>query len=241
MKPFHEMTKREVVERLRSLYYAQPKADWGRLAVGNVIISRYQAWRITRIPPKRGFILAADVATGEVEKLLRSRYSADLLLSDEKTLAILRTNHRDEIQKAMAAGVKISPLVQYDYPEIFTPYPAEWDKERREKAHQVWLRINEMSAFHEHQDGPGWQFAKVDHRIEEARNDIVRWEAYRAQVQAGVGIKKPEAIPEIVGSVNKSLAELREEIEILEHLRKHLEKTVDCGPSAAEFGHQPRG
>ena len=35
MKPFHEMTKGEAGERLRSLYHAQPKADWDSLAVGN--------------------------------------------------------------------------------------------------------------------------------------------------------------------------------------------------------------
>ena len=40
MKPFHEMTKGEAVERLRSLYFAQPKADWEALAVGNVILHK---------------------------------------------------------------------------------------------------------------------------------------------------------------------------------------------------------
>ena len=40
MKPFHEMTKREAVEHLRSLYHAQPKADWDSLAVGNVILHK---------------------------------------------------------------------------------------------------------------------------------------------------------------------------------------------------------
>ena len=41
-----------------------------------------------------------------------------------------------------------------------------------------------------------------------------------------MGIKKPEAIPRIVASVNETINELKDEIEILGHLRKHLEKTV---------------
>ena len=41
-----------------------------------------------------------------------------------------------------------------------------------------------------------------------------------------MGIKKPEAIPRIVASVNDTISELQERIEILGHLRKHLEKTV---------------
>jgi len=54
----------------------------------------------------------------------------------------------------------------------------------------------------------------------------VSWEKYRADVEAGVGIKKPEAIPRIVADVNETISEMRERIEILAHLRKHLEKTV---------------
>ena len=163
MKPYHEMTKREVVEHLRALYYAQPKADWDSLAVGGVILSKGRGWRITRVPPKRGFVMATNVMTGEVEKLLRSQYATpDLLVTDEATLAVLRTSHQEEIRKAMAAGKSISPQVRYDYPEVFTPYPESWDEKRREKARTLWQRINEMRAFHDSQEPPGWQFRKVD-------------------------------------------------------------------------------
>ena len=41
-----------------------------------------------------------------------------------------------------------------------------------------------------------------------------------------MNIKKPEAIPEIVARVNETIRELKDEIETLDHLRKHLEKTV---------------
>ena len=51
MKPFHEMTRREAVERLRSLYHAQPKADWDELAVGNVILHKGCGWRIVMSRP----------------------------------------------------------------------------------------------------------------------------------------------------------------------------------------------
>ena len=54
----------------------------------------------------------------------------------------------------------------------------------------------------------------------------MRWKAYRAECEAGVKITKPEAIPRIVASVNETIRELKEQIEILRHLRKHLEKTV---------------
>ena len=109
MKPFHEMTKQEAVERLRALYYSQPKADWDTLAVGNVILHKGNGWRITHIPPKRGFVMAANLMTGAVEKLLRSRYDTpELLVTDEATLAVLRTSHEEEIEKAVAAGLSIS-------------------------------------------------------------------------------------------------------------------------------------
>ena len=150
MKPFHEMTKRELGEHLRSLYFAQPKANWDALAVGSIILNKCCGWQITRIPPKRGFVMATNVVTGEVEKLLRSQYAtSDLLVTDEATLAVLRTSHQEEIRKAMAAGIGISPLVQYDYPDLFTPYPESWNEKRREKAEDVWARINEMRAFHD--------------------------------------------------------------------------------------------
>ncbi len=227
MKPFHEMTRRETVEHLRSLYHAQPKADWDALAVGNVILHKGYGWRIAHVPPKRGFVMATNVATGEVEKLLRSRYATpDLLVTDEATLAVLRTPHQEEIRKAMAAGIGISPLVQYDYPELFTPYPESWDEKRREKAQDVWARINEMRAFHDSQDPPGWQFGKVDDMVAQAKDDIARWKTYRAECEAGTKITKPEAIPRIVASVDDTIRELKEQVEILRHLRKHLEKTV---------------
>ena len=83
--------------------------------------------------------MATNVTTGEVEKLLRSQYATpDLLVTDEATLAVLRTSHQEEIRKAMAAGIGISPHVQYDYPELFTPYPESWDEKRREKAQDIW-------------------------------------------------------------------------------------------------------
>lgn len=51
MKRFYEMTKSEIVDHLRSLYYAQPKADWDTLAVGNLIVSKGRAWRIPTSRP----------------------------------------------------------------------------------------------------------------------------------------------------------------------------------------------
>jgi hypothetical protein len=175
-----------------------------------------------------------------VEKLLRSRYdSPELLVTDEATLALLRTPHEEEIKKAMAAGRSISPLVQYDYPELFTPYPESWDEKRREKAQEVWARINEMRAFNDRQDPPGWQLRRVDRMVAEARKEIVRWRKYRAEVEAGVEIKKPEAIPRIVASVDETLRELKEQIETLRHLRKHLEKTVIDGHCSLHEGNEP--
>jgi hypothetical protein len=227
MKPLHEMTKRELGEHLCSLYHAQPKADWDKLAVGNILLHKGRGWRITHIPPKRGFVMATNVMTGETEKLLRSQYSSsDLLVTDEATLAMLRTSHEEEIKKAMAAGITISPLVQYDYPEIFTPYPASWDERWREKAGDIWRRINEMRAFNDHSEAPGWQLRKVAYMRREARKNIARWEKYRAEVEAGVGITKSEVIPRIVGDVDERISELKEQIKILGHLRKHLENTL---------------
>jgi hypothetical protein len=222
------MTQAQLITELRALYHAQPKADWSRLAVGDVLLYKYRGWRITRIPPKRGFVLAENLATGAVEKLLRSRYdSADLLVAEsDDVVATLRTVHREEIEKALAAGIRISPLVQYDYPELFTPYPPQWEERLREKARDVWMRINELRAFHDRCDPPGWQFGVVDHRIEEAEKDIARQEAYRTNCEAGIGITKPEAIPKIVCGVTARIRELGEEIAILLHLRKHLRSAL---------------
>ena len=241
MKPYHEMTKSEAIEHLRSLYHAQPKADWEKLAVGNIILHKGYGWRIQHVPPKRGFIMAENVLTGEVEKLLRSRYdSRDLLVTDEATLAVLRTSHEEEIKKAMAAGKSISPQVQYDYPEIFTPYPKSWDEKRREKAGDLWARLNEMRAFNDRQEPPGWQLRRVDRMVAENRKEITRWRKYRAEVEAGVGIKKPEAIPSIVASVDETLRELKEETATLRHLRKHLGKTVGNGGGVVKAGRKGR-
>lgn len=226
-KPFYEMTHQEVIEFLRSLYRAQPRADWDKLAVGNMILHKYQAWHITRIPPKRGFVLTAKVHSGKVEKLLRSQYDNDALkLTDERTFSILQMTHRDEIEKAMAAGIGINLAVQYDYPDLFTPYPESWSEERRKKAHSIWRRINEMRAFHDHSDGPGWQFGKIDKLIANAQEEIAHQETYLAECQAGVGIKKPEAIPRLVASISESIKDSEEEIEILGHLRKHVERVL---------------
>ena len=227
MKPFHDMTKQEAVERLRALYYSQPKADWDTLAVGNVILHKGNGWRITHIPPKRGFVMATNVMTGEVEKLLRSQYATpDLLLTDEATLAVLRTSHEEEVKKAVAAGLTICLEVQYDYPDVFTPYPVEWDEKRRERARNLWLRINEMRAYYDRQEPPGWQLRKVDHLVADAEEDIVRWRKYRAECKAGRKITKPESIPKIVAGVDDTIRDVKEQIETLRHLRKHLEKTV---------------
>jgi uncharacterized protein YijF (DUF1287 family) len=112
-----------------------------------------------------------------------------------------------------------------DYPDIFTPYPKSWDEKRREKAHELWRRINELRAYHDRQ-GFGWQFQKVDELKAETERDIASWEEYRAEVEAGVNIKKRETIPRIVSNVNTTINELNDEIGILADLRKHLEKTL---------------
>ena len=232
MKPFYEMTKSEFVEHLRRTYHAQPKADWEALAVGSVIMEKGRGWRVTHVPPKRGYVLATNVMTGETEKLLRSQHATtDLLVTDETTLALLRTSHEEEVKKAMAAGVVISPQVQYDYPEIFTPYPKSWDEKQREKAQDVWRRINEMRAFHDLQEPPGWQLRKVAAWVAATRKDIAQWNIRRADCEAGVDIKKPEAIPGIVARVDETLHELNDEIVVLRQLRKHLEKTVVVHPT----------
>ena len=227
MKRFYKMTKSEIANILRTLYHAQPKADWNTLVVGNILMSKGRAWRITRIPPKRAFIMATNVLTGEVEKLLRSKYNNnDLLVTDEVTLALLRTNHKDEIEKAMAAGKSIGLKVQYDYPAIFTPYPASWDEKRRERAHDLWRRINEMRAFNDRREGPGWQLRKIDEWKDYTAKEIAQYKKYRSEVEAGVGITKPEVIPEIVARIDENISESEVQIETLDHLRKHVEKTV---------------
>ena len=120
MKPFHEMTKGEAVELLRSLYYAQPKADWALLAVGNVILHKGRGWRVIHVPPQRGFVMATNVMTGETEKLLRSRYATpDLLVTDEAILALLRVSHQDEIKTALAAGIEHQPARPVRLPRHF--------------------------------------------------------------------------------------------------------------------------
>ena len=73
--------------------------------------------------------------------------------------------------------------------------------------------------------------------VAEARKDIARWKAYRAECEAGVKITKPEAIPRIVASVDDTIRELKEQIEILRHLRKHLERTVGNGETKRK-GHK---
>jgi hypothetical protein len=235
MKPFHEMTRAEITEELRALYHAQPKAEWERLLVGNIILYRYRAWRIARIPPKRGFVWAENLATGDTEKLLRSRYDGkDLLVAEsDETISTLSTVHRAEIRKAMAAGIAISPLVQYDYPEVFTPYPEEWDERLCEEARATWARINELRTYRDHHGPPGWQFGDVDSRIEDAQKAISSWKTYRAECHAGVRITSPEAIPDIVRRVDETIVQLREEIVILLYLRKHLENTIPREAGAA--------
>jgi hypothetical protein len=83
-----------------------------------------------------------------------------------------------------------------------------------------------LRAFHDHREPPGWQLRKVDHLIAQTEKDIASWKTYRAEVEAGVNIKKPEAIPRIVSSVDATISESKEQIEILVHLRMHLERTV---------------
>ena len=53
----------------------------------------------------------------------------------------------------------------------------------------------------------------------------MRWEAYRAEREAGVRIK-PKAIPGIIANVESTISDLKEQVKILRHLRKHLEKTA---------------
>ena len=95
----------------------------------------------------------------------------------------------------MAAGAIISPQVQYDYPELFTPYPKSWAEKRREKVQDVWRRIDEMRAFHDLQEPPGWQLRKVDSWVAECRKDIARWKAYRAGRGRG-GHQKARGYPQ---------------------------------------------
>jgi hypothetical protein len=46
-----------------------------------------------------------------------------------------------------------------------------------------------------------------------------------------VDIKRPEAIPGIVARTDETIHDLKEEIVVLRHLRKHLEKTVAALPT----------
>ena len=208
------------------MYLAQPKADWDTLAVGNVIVSKGRAWRITHIPPKRGFVLATNVMSGEAEKLLRSNYdNDDLLVTDEATLATLRTVHQEEIEKAMARA-SLSPARPIRLSRTFHAVSCILGRKAAGKGPRTWRRINEMRAFHDRQQGPGWQFRKVDDLKADRPKETFQVGGIPCECEAGVGIKKPEAIPRLVASVNETISELRERIEILDHLRRHLEKTV---------------
>ena len=95
----------------------------------------------------------------------------------------------------------------------------------------MWRRINEMRAFHDLQEPSGWQLRKVDAWVAECRKDITRWKAYRAEVEAGVDIKRPDAIPGIVARTDETIHDLKEEIVVLCHLGKHLERTVAVLPT----------
>ena len=83
-----------------------------------------------------------------------------------------------------------------------------------------------MRAYYDRQEPPGWQLRKVDHLVADAEEDIVRWRKYRAECKTRKKITKPEAIPKIVADVDTTFRDLKEQIETLRHLRKHLEKTV---------------
>ena len=142
--------------------------------MGNIIVSKGRGWRITHIPPKRGFVMATNVMTGDTEKLLRSQYATpDLLVTDEATLAILRMTHQEEIGKAIAAGISISLAVQYDYPELFTPFPESWDEKRRRTRRRTLAADQRNAGFHDRQQGPGWQYGTVDALRQIAELEIV--------------------------------------------------------------------
>jgi hypothetical protein len=76
--------------------------------------------------------------------------------------------------------------------------------------------------------------------IAQAEEEIARQEAYRAEVEAGAGSRKPETIPGLVAVVDETIRDLKEEIEILRHLRTHLERTLTSGGGTPGTGRKRR-
>ena len=97
-----------------------------------------------------------------------------------------------------------------------------------------------MRAFLDSQEPPGWQFRSVDRMVAQAEEEIARQEAYRAECEAGASNRKPEAIPRLVAGTVDAVRDLKEQVEILRHLRKHLERTVASGGGVPKTGRKRR-
>jgi hypothetical protein len=225
---YHEMTKDEIRAAFKKLYFSQPKANWDALKVGDIIMYDFRGWTITKIPPKRGWVIGKSFLSGEEEKLPRSRYdNSNLLITDQTTVDTLKTIHREELEKAKNKGIAIAPRIQYDYPDLFTPFPSYWTDKQRQHAQDLWSRMNEMRHFLDNQHGERkWIVQKVDDFIAQNEQYIRDWEAYIVDVKAGKGIKKPEVIPDIVARTENNIKETQDEIEILRHLRNHAQKVA---------------
>lgn len=211
----------------RDAYYACPQADWNTLKPGDMILTKRSGFIITRIPPKRGFVLAYNVLDTEQkpERFNRGEYGGKLQLATEAFTAIVKgKSHAEYLKDAIDAGIELDPWVKYDHLELFTPMPADWSESERTDVGFKFGRFNEWRSGSVRDYGPNWPAVKIQVWIDKQREEIAEREAFRQSIIDGTAKDiKPGKEENVIATCDGLLESDRLHLKHSLYLQSHIE------------------
>jgi hypothetical protein len=233
VKPFHRLTAHEFYAYCRRLFKSLPPIDWSDIQEGQMVVSGTYAYVVERAPPKRGYLMVYNALDKDRTpiRLSRKDHKGRVKVGTSAFRRIMNLDHRLVVEKALKAGKIVPARVQYDYPALFSPVPTDWNPTQIEKMKEAFSRLNEMRAFHDHQQGEGqWQIQKLDECITACRNDVRRWQEHKEKVAAtddpaSEFFVKPDFRAESMASYQKLADEAAAAIPIYEYLQRHCQNT----------------
>ena len=210
----------------RDAWYACPKVVWDSLKLGDMILTKNSGFIVTKIPPKRGFVIASNALDAtQIERFNRKQYEANLLLATDEFKAIVKgKSHEEYLKDAIAAGIELDPWVKYDYLELFTPMPAEWSESERTDVGFKFGRMNEWRSGNVRDHGPNWPIVKIQDWIASERNNIAEREAFRQSIIDGTAKDiKPGKEQNVIDLCDGNLEVGRQHLKHLLYLQSHIE------------------
>lgn len=210
----YKRTRSEWNQYCTALYHSCPKANWSKLRVGDIVMNNYIGFRVTRIPPKRGWVDAENIVSNEPIRLKKKECGGLILATDEfKSVALI--DHEKSVKEAKSKGRKIPLKVQYDYLFLFTLPPSSWSYDTLKLVQEAFTNFNYQ------RNKENKLSNEIDVCIKKCKDSIRYFSRLKRSAAKGVDVN-PAAIDNVVKNYESLIQEGKREVEIYKYIKSHI-------------------